>query len=128
MTDCVGLDIGRTAIKAVRFRRRLTGRESVEYFHQKLPFSADGVVDQVRVAELLRAFVHRHRLGSSLVVTALACRELFLRTLALPFADAEKISQVAPFEMENLIPLPLEEVAVGCVVLGSEGKAGEAGK
>ena len=126
MTDCVGLDIGRTAIKAVRFRRGLTGRESVEYFHQKLPFTGEGGVDHERVAELLRAFVRRHRLGSARVVTALACREVFLRTLTLPFADAEKVSQVAPFEMENLIPLPLEEVAVGCVVLGSEGKAGEA--
>lgn len=128
MTDCVGLDIGRTAIKAVRFRRRLSGRETVEYFHQKLPFTGEGGVDHERAAELLRAFVRRHRLGSTLVVTALACRQLFLRTLTLPFADAEKVSQVAPFEMENLIPLPLEEVVVGCVVLGSEGKAGEAGK
>src|SRR5574341_318816 len=122
MTDCIGLDIGRTAIKAVRFRRRLSGRESVEYFHQKLPSGGSGDVDQGRVAELLRTFVRRHRLGSSLVVTALACRELFLRTLTLPFDDAEKVSQVAPFEMESLIPLPLEEVAVGCVVLGGEGQ------
>lgn len=128
MTDCVGLDIGRTAIKAVRFRRGLTGRESVEYFHQRLPFTGESGVDQARVAELLRAFVQRHRLGSALVVTALACRELFLRTLTLPFADAEKVSQVAPFEMENLIPLSLEEVAVDCVVLGAEGKGKEAAK
>src|SRR4029078_3285960 len=36
--ECVGLDIGQTAIKAVRFRRRLSGRESVEYFHLPLPY------------------------------------------------------------------------------------------
>jgi general secretion pathway protein L len=130
MTDCIGLDIGSTAIKAVRFRRGLSGRESVEYFHQKLPFAGAGATDQGRVVELLRAFVRRHRLGSALVVTALACRELFLRTLTLPFDDAEKVAQVAPFEMENLIPLPLEEVAVGCVLLGggAEGRGKAAAK
>jgi len=127
MSDFIGLDIGRTAIKAVRFRRRLSGRESVEYFHQKLPLTDDPGVDQSRTAELLRAFVQRHRLGSTPVVTALACRDLFLRTLTLPFSDAEKVAQVAPFELENLIPLPLDEVAVGCVVLGSDGATKEPG-
>ena len=38
--ECVGLDIGQTAIKAVRFRRRLSGRESVEYFHLPLPYGS----------------------------------------------------------------------------------------
>ena len=95
----------------------------MEYFHQKLPIPAAGCMDQAPVAEFLQAFVQRHRLGQTPVVTALACREVFLRTLSLPFADAEKVSQVAPFEMEGLIPLPLEEVAVGCVVLGADESA-----
>lgn len=127
MADYVGLDIGRTAIKAVRFRRRLSGRESIEYFHQKLPITGDAGVDQAQVAELLRTFVQRHHLRSIPVVTALACRDLFLRTLTLPFSDAEKVAQIAPFELENLIPLPLDEVAVGCVVLSSDGTSREAG-
>jgi general secretion pathway protein L len=38
VAECVGLDLGQTAIKAVRFRRRLSGRESVEYFHLPLPY------------------------------------------------------------------------------------------
>ena len=38
IAECVGLDIGQTAFKAVRFRRRLTGRESVEYFHLPIPY------------------------------------------------------------------------------------------
>jgi general secretion pathway protein L len=118
MTDCIGLDIGRTAIKAVRFRRGLTGRETVQYFHQKLPIGAEGVLDEAKTAELLRAFVKRYHLDRIPVITSLACRELFLRTLSLPFSDASKVAQVAPFEMESLIPLPLEEVAVGCIVFG----------
>jgi general secretion pathway protein L len=125
MSDFIGLDIGHTAIKAVRFRRRLSGRETVEYFHQRLPPAGETGVDQARVAELLRAFVRRHNLASTPVVSALACQELFLRTLTLPFDDPEKLAQVAPFELENLIPLSLDEVAVGCVVLGKG--ASEAG-
>ena len=40
IAECVGLDLGQTAIKAVRFRRRLSGRESVEYFHLPCPMAS----------------------------------------------------------------------------------------
>ena len=34
-TECVGLDIGQTGLKAVRFRRRLSGRETIDYLDRK---------------------------------------------------------------------------------------------
>lgn len=118
IADCVGLDIGQTAFKAVRFRRRLTGRESVEYFHHPLPFGRPGEADPARRAALLRNFLWKHGLyGSGDIVTALPCQDFFIRTLSFPFRDTAKLAQVVPFEIENLIPLPLEDVAMGSMVL-----------
>jgi general secretion pathway protein L len=118
IADCVGLDIGQTAFKAVRFRRRLTGRESVEYFHHPLPFGRPGEADPARRAAMLRNFLWKHGLyGSGDIVTALPCQDFFIRTLSFPFHDSTKLAQVVPFEVENLIPLPLEEVAMGSMVL-----------
>jgi len=118
VADCVGLDIGQTAFKAVRFRRRLTGRETVEYFHHPLPFGRPGEADPARRAATLRNFLWRHGLyGSGDIVTALPCQDFFIRTLSFPFRDSTKLAQVVPFEVENLIPLPLEEVAMGSMVL-----------
>lgn len=117
IADCVGLDLGRTAIKAVRFRRRLSGRETIEYFHQPLPYHNHQDLDQARVAKVLQHFLWKHGFYHENVVTAIPCQDLLIRTLSFPFRDVSKIQQVVPFEVENLIPLPLEDVAVGNMLL-----------
>jgi general secretion pathway protein L len=118
IAECVGLDIGQTAMKAVRFRRRLTGRESVEYFHQPIPYGRREQMEPAHRAAMLRNFLWQHGLYSSgEIVTALPCQDVFVRTLSFPFRDASKLAQVVPFEMENLIPMSLEEVTVGSLLL-----------
>jgi general secretion pathway protein L len=118
VAECVGLDIGRTALKAVRFRRRLTGRESVEYFHQPVPYGRQVHTETAYRTAMLRNFLWQHGLyGSGEIVTALPCQDVFVRTLSFPFRDASKLAQIVPFEMENLIPMPLEDVTVGSLVL-----------
>ncbi|HLZ34918.1 MAG TPA: pilus assembly protein PilM [Nitrospira sp.] len=122
VADCVGLDIGQTAIKAVRFRRRLTGRETVEYFHQPLPYGRPEIAEPAKRAGALRTFLWQHGLyGSGDIVTALPCQDLFIRTLSFPFRDAAKLEQVVPFEVENLIPMALDDVAMGSVLLPPKG-------
>ena len=118
IAECVGLDIGQTAMKAVRFRRRLTGRESVEYFHQPISHGRREQTEPAYRAAMLRNFLWQNGLyGSGEIVTALPCQDVFIRTLSFPFRDASKLAQVVPFEMENLIPMPLEDVTVGSLLL-----------
>ena len=118
IAECVGLDIGQTAFKAVRFRRRLTGHESVEYFHLPVPYGRREQPEPAHRAAMLRNFLWQHGLyGSGEIVTALPCQDVFVRTLSFPFRDASKLAQVVPFEMENLIPMPLEDVTVGSLLL-----------
>ncbi len=118
IAECVGLDIGQTAFKAVRFRRRLTGRESVEYFHQPIPYSRQEHAEPAHRTAMLRSFLWQHGLyGGGEIVTALPCQDVFVRTLSFPFRDASKLAQIVPFEMENLIPMPLEDVTVGSLLL-----------
>src|SRR6476646_5198873 len=123
--ECVGLDIGQTAIKAVRFRRRLSGRESVEYFHLPLPYGKPVQAEPARLAGQLRNFLWQNGLyGSGDIVTALPCQDLFIRTLSFPFRDSAKLDQVVPYEVENLIPMSLDDVAMGSIVLPPKGSAG----
>jgi general secretion pathway protein L len=110
-THTVGLDIGRTAIKAVRLRRTVTGRETVDFLRQDIP-PADQNLDEGRQAQLLKQFVQTHRLTGARLMTALPCSDLMIRTLALPFHETRKLMQVIPSEVESMIPLPLEDVAV----------------
>lgn len=125
IAECVGLDLGQTAIKAVRFRRRLSGRESVEYFHLPLPYGKPGQAEPARLAGQLRNFLWQNGLyGSGDIVTALPCQDLFIRTLSFPFRDSAKLEQVVPFEVENLIPMAIDDVAMGSIVLPPKGPAG----
>ena len=118
VAECVGLDLGQTAIKAVRFRRRLSGRESVEYFHLPLPYGKPVQAEPARLAGHLRNFLWQHGLyGSGDIVTALPCQDLFIRTLSFPFRDSAKLEQVVPFEVENLIPMALDELLIAVALV-----------
>ncbi|MFO0773587.1 MAG: pilus assembly protein PilM [Nitrospiraceae bacterium] len=112
MIESVGLDIGTTAFKAVRLRRSLTGQEEVDYFYRALPFLREEPIDHSTLARHLRSFLEQHRLHRSSIVTAVPARELSLRRVALPFHDQAKMAQVLPYEIESLIPMDLEDVAV----------------
>ncbi|HYM89293.1 MAG TPA: hypothetical protein VES92_09265, partial [Nitrospiraceae bacterium] len=65
IAECVGLDIGQTAFKAVRFRRRLTGRESVEYFHLPVPYGRQEHTEPAHRSAMLRNFLWQHGLYGS---------------------------------------------------------------
>ncbi|MDE3118637.1 MAG: type IV pilus assembly protein PilM, partial [Nitrospirota bacterium] len=124
VSDRVGLDIGQTTIKAVRLRRSFTGQESLTYFKQDLPAPLEDHPSDTHLTDSLRRFFQVNKLAGVEIVTALPCRDLFIRTLTLPFRDPQKLLQVVPFEVENLIPLPLEEVAVDYQLLEPGGTDG----
>lgn len=124
IADRVGLDIGQAVIKAVRLRRSFIGQESIAYYEETRPAPLDAQSGGIPLADTLRRFIQTHRLEGAEIVTALPCRDLFIRTLALPFRDPKKLVQVVPFEVENLIPLPLEEVAVDYQLLGPSAPGG----
>ncbi len=118
VTECVGLDVGQTGLKAVRFRRRLSGRETIDYFQQPMPFVKPEDLEPARRVQSLRGFLWKNGLyATDRLVTAIPCQDLFVRTLSFPFRDTAKLSQVVPFEVENLVPMPLEDLAIGSLVL-----------
>jgi general secretion pathway protein L len=118
VTECVGLDIGQTGLKAVRFRRRLSGRETIDYFQHAMPYAKPEDLEPARRVQSLRGFLWQHGLyATDRLVTAIPCQDLFVRTLSFPFKDSAKLSQVVPFEVENLVPMPIEDLAIGSLVL-----------
>lgn len=118
VNECVGLDIGQTGLKAVRFRRRLSGRETIDYFQHPLPFSRPEDLEPARRIQSLRGFLWQNGLhATDRLVTAIPCQDLFVRTLSFPFKDSTKLAKVVPFEVESLVPMPLEDLAVGSLML-----------
>ncbi len=120
--DRVGLDFGRTALRAVRYRRSPWGQESVTHVAADLPPAAsdrslDGHARRTAFLGALQRFVGEQGLRGPAVTTALPVHDLFIRSVSLPFRDPKKLAEVVPFEIENLIPLPLEDVVIESLAL-----------
>lgn len=120
--DIVGLDIGVSSIKAVRLRQTMGGRKSITYFRRVVPVEFPWTdIDQR--TRFVKEFMHANRLVGLPLVTAVTCGEISLRTIGVPFHDIRKVGQLVPNEVESMIPLPLDEAAVGYQVLPSSRSA-----
>ncbi len=109
-----GLDLGCSGIKLVRLRRNLTGLEWIgahmRPFSPKLDPFADLSVESLTAA--LREFWSEHRIPRGHLRVSVPTHWCSIRTLKLPFSDPRKLTQVVPFEVEALLPYPLDEVVI----------------
>jgi general secretion pathway protein L len=69
------------------------------------------------LAEQLREFISRNGITADTVLSALPGDAASYRILDLPFRDRRKLQQTVPFEIESLVPFPLEEAIVDFQVL-----------
>jgi general secretion pathway protein L len=114
----LGLDIGSDSIKAVL--ANATGRMDVRVIASETVRLEDGVDLEValkRIAEkILPMALSRIR-----CVVSLPPSDVMFRQIRLPFRDESKIKKTLPFELEPLLPLPIEEVVADYVHLPDGG-------
>ena len=105
----VGLDIGSHSIKAVLARERL-GRVDLLQFYER-PVTEDGI------QELIRAIFLEKGMHPDIVVSSVPGNTVSVHYLQIPFSDEAKISQVIPYEVESMVPFPLEEMVIDQFIL-----------
>jgi type IV pilus assembly protein PilM len=103
----LGLDVGSYSVKAVELRGGLRGVRLVRCAEQPLPAGPP----EEREAALF-AFVREHNLPLEHVVAALPSDRVTQRHLRFPFTDARRVAQAVPFELEDALPIPLEEAVL----------------
>jgi general secretion pathway protein L len=111
----LGLDIGPRQIKAVKLT---AGR--------KPRIAALEIIDIGEYGGLEAALgqIGQRGLACEVCVTSIHPGRLSLRNISLPFRDEKKIRQTIAFELEALIPYPIEDAVVDFTV-AAEGKAPE---
>lgn len=112
----VGLDIGSHSIKVVLARERL-GRVDLLQFYEK-PLTGDGV------QELIRSIFKEKGLHPDVVVSSVPGNVVSVHYLQIPFSDETKIGQVVPYEVESIVPFPLEDMVVDQFILSKSNGAG----
>lgn len=102
----LGLDIGHSSIKAVLLTPRgLIGGRLLAF--ENVDVGSCGSMEEA----LKKLFENKNFSGVSCGVT-LPLDDILLRQIVLPFRDENKIRKTLAFELEPLIPVPIEEVAV----------------
>lgn len=112
----IGLDVGTTSIKMVRLEASLFRFEFVDFSEHPLPMNVDLPWEQL-VTNVLQVLFSDRGMKADRVVASLPGRNVSARLLTLPFTDRKKIDQTLPFEIEGLIPQPLEAVLLDYEVL-----------
>ncbi len=112
----VGLDIGATSIKMIRLEASLFRFEFLDFSEHPLPVNVDLPWEQL-VTNVLQVLFSDRGMKADRVVASLPGRNVSARILTLPFSDRKKIDQTLPFEIEGLIPLPLEDILLDYEVL-----------
>jgi len=112
----VGLDVGATSIKMIRLEASLFRFEFVDFSEHPLPMNVDLPWEQL-VTNVLQVLFSDRGMKADKVVASLPGRNVSARILTLPFSDRKKIDQTLPFEIESLIPLPLEDILLDYQVL-----------
>lgn len=105
----VGLDIGSHSIKAVLARERL-GKVDLLQFYER-PVTQDGI------QELIRSIFREKGMHPDIVVSSVSGNTVSVHYLQIPFSDESKISQVIPYEVESIVPFPLEEMVIDQFIL-----------
>ncbi|RZB30259.1 MAG: hypothetical protein SRB1_02539 [Desulfobacteraceae bacterium Eth-SRB1] len=105
----LGLDIGKSSIKAVRVTAGLRGYEVAD-------LNLVNIDKEGGTKEALKKLFESGIFTDSICITALPSKDFFFRNIKLPFNDKKKISQTIAYELEPLIPCPADEVLTDYVI------------
>lgn len=120
--EIIGLDLGHYGLRAVRLRRGLTGVDWGGCSERRHAEVQQPLWELASLGEAVRAFWADYRLPRGRVIVGVPTHLTSIRTLTLPFSDPRRLEQVVPYEVEALLPRPLEEVVVDYHVVQARGR------
>lgn len=112
MARYLGLDIGSTAVRGTVVRSALRKIELLQYVEVPLipTSSPDDRAAQLR--EAIAGVLAAVRPPPDGVIVALDGESASVRPIELPAAAQKRIAEVLPFELESLIPFPVEDAVI----------------
>jgi type IV pilus assembly protein PilM len=125
----VGVDIGGNAVRAVEVQGYESAKPSVvRYGEIALPEGAarrGEVIEQATVATALKRLWATAHFGSKEVVLGMGGQRVFARDLVVPRAPIEQIRESLPFQVQELLPVPVADALLDFYPLGEvQGETG----
>lgn len=118
----IGLDIGSSAVRAVQLRIGARGPATLERVGQvALPVGTvrEGeVVDVEALGDALRTLWSRHGFKGRKVAVGVANQQVVVRQVELPYLPDDELRQSLQFQVQELIPFPVEQAVLDFHVTG----------
>ena len=103
----LGLDIQNKALAAVMVNSGL--RESRVEAYTYIPFPEEG---DDPLAATLNTLVQEIPVEDCMCIVSIPADHVSFRNLRVPFKQVKKIKQILPYELEPMLPFPLDEVVI----------------
>lgn len=122
-----GLDISGSSFKLMQLEgqaKNMTVKAYTDVAVPKALIVNDVVTDQKNFLTLLKQNLDRPqfgRLGTNYVVASLPESKSFVRVIQIPKMSNSEADNAVPFEAENFIPLPLDQVYLDWEKIGEDG-------
>ena len=118
----VGLDIGRTAVRAVELRR---GRRPVVRRHGRVPLpvgavEAGLVVDAAAVTAALRQLWREQKIASRQVRLGVGSGSVLVRPLELDWMPPADLRRALRYQVADLLPVAVDDANLDHVLLGED--------
>ena len=114
----LGIDRGSYSIKVAEIERHMGKFELVGFYEQPILIS-ENVSHDVASTQALQRLFEEYNLKADHIYTSLPGQLTANRVIDLPFSDFKKVDQTIEFEMENYIPLTLDEMLIDYIILNS---------
>lgn len=114
--NILGLDISADAITAVQVKSDLKG------YHVTGGSRVEIVTDD-GFDDALKALLDRIGYANDICITAIPGEHASYRNLQMPFRDTKKIRQTLPFEIETMVPFPVEDIVIDFTIINRSGQS-----
>lgn len=126
----VGIDLGTYSVKALQLSRVGRGDEFEVHGYAEQPLLPQGegaaaLTLAERQIQALAALKDTGALDGDTYVSALGGNDVAMRTLAFPFSDMKKIELVLPSELDDQVPLDVDNLILTWVPLPKSAEDGE---
>lgn len=124
----LGVDIGKSAIKAVELRRTARGVEMIRFGVAPTPARAvEGgmILDRTAVAQAVAALLRESGIRRRRATVAVAGVNVLARVLRLPPIPEQEVKQAIRWEAERLLPIPVEEAVLDVLTVGEVAEDGQ---
>ncbi len=114
----LGIDVGSYSIKVAELERQMGKFQLIGFFEQPI-VAYETLGKEGSTTQALAKLFEEYNLSPHGICAALPGQFTSHRVIDLPFADFKKVDQTIEFEMENYLPLPLEELIIDYEFLNS---------